>query len=250
MLVLKDFRCLFPFVPEDKFLDLNESPNLPNYYFRSMIIKPKDAIIVVDWGGCSVLGDIYGVNILGKTLPKKLYEYIPLVPVDISDFRLPSKFVIISADYQEHIRSLTEETLQGIVDYLLTTPFTPVLVGKYERYTLRGALDLTGQTSIPQLASILREAACVVGGDSGVIHLAGTTETPIVSGFTSIDPQFRLVQRPKGVQVVLEPDSCRFCRSYSRIVPPHNEWCEFGDKICREELTSEKFISALKGLGI
>ena len=43
--------------------------------------------------------------------------------------------------------------------------------------------DLTGRTDLPQLAAVLREAALVIGADSGVMHLAAAVQTPQIALF-------------------------------------------------------------------
>lgn len=44
-------------------------------------------------------------------------------------------------------------------------------------------LNLVGKTSLPQLADVLRRADLFIGADSGVMHLAAATATPVVSIF-------------------------------------------------------------------
>jgi ADP-heptose:LPS heptosyltransferase len=51
------------------------------------------------------------------------------------------------------------------------------------------ALDLTGQTSIQDLAGLASRAAVAVGGDTGPIHLAATMGCPVVALFSAFsDP--------------------------------------------------------------
>ncbi|MBW7877757.1 MAG: WecB/TagA/CpsF family glycosyltransferase [Anaerolineae bacterium] len=45
------------------------------------------------------------------------------------------------------------------------------------------ALDLTGKTSVPRLAGVLRQCALYVGSDSGVTHVAAAVGTPTVAVF-------------------------------------------------------------------
>jgi ADP-heptose:LPS heptosyltransferase len=45
------------------------------------------------------------------------------------------------------------------------------------------AIDLTGRTSIPELATLLARAQFVVGGDSFIGHLAAAVGTPTISIF-------------------------------------------------------------------
>jgi N-acetylglucosaminyldiphosphoundecaprenol N-acetyl-beta-D-mannosaminyltransferase len=45
------------------------------------------------------------------------------------------------------------------------------------------AVDLTGKTTLPQLAGVIQRADLYIGADSGVMHLASATGTPIVAIF-------------------------------------------------------------------
>ena len=44
-------------------------------------------------------------------------------------------------------------------------------------------LDVTGQTTLPQLADIIARADLFIGADSGVMHIAAATGTPVISIF-------------------------------------------------------------------
>ena len=45
----------------------------------------------------------------------------------------------------------------------------------------RKALNLTGRTKLPELFEIIRNAACVIGGDSAPVHIATLTSTPVLN---------------------------------------------------------------------
>jgi autotransporter strand-loop-strand O-heptosyltransferase len=62
-----------------------------------------------------------------------------------------------------------------------------------------GIYDYTNKTSLSQAWNILNRANCVVTMDSGILHLAGTTDTHIVQLGSSIDPEYRAPYR-KGSQ--------------------------------------------------
>lgn len=53
----------------------------------------------------------------------------------------------------------------------------------------RPHLDLSGHTSLPQLAALLRRAALLVTNDSGPMHLAVAVGTPVVALFGPTDPR-------------------------------------------------------------
>ena len=62
-----------------------------------------------------------------------------------------------------------------------------------------GIYDYTNKTTLSQAWNILDKANCVVTMDSGILHLAGTTDTHIIQLGSSIDPEYRAPYR-KGTQ--------------------------------------------------
>lgn len=82
-------------------------------------------------------------------------------------------------------------------------------------------VDLTGKTSLKQLAHIIRKASCFVGGDTGPMHLAAAIGTPVVALFGPTDPARN---GPYGDQhkVLLVDRECRGC--WKRQCP-HSEIC-------------------------
>jgi autotransporter strand-loop-strand O-heptosyltransferase len=62
-----------------------------------------------------------------------------------------------------------------------------------------GIYDYTNKTSLSQAWNILNKSTCVVTMDSGILHLAGTTDTHILQLGSSIDPEYRAPYR-KGSQ--------------------------------------------------
>jgi len=55
--------------------------------------------------------------------------------------------------------------------------------------TQRPHLDLSGRTTIPQLAALLRRATLLVTNDSGPMHLAVAVRTPVVALFGPTEPR-------------------------------------------------------------
>jgi heptosyltransferase-3 len=60
---------------------------------------------------------------------------------------------------------------------------------------LASSYDLVECTTLPEAAKLISRAALFIGPDSGLMHVAGATSTPIVGLFTSVDPLVRLPWR-------------------------------------------------------
>ncbi|MDE3074671.1 MAG: lipopolysaccharide heptosyltransferase II [Chloroflexota bacterium] len=97
---------------------------------------------------------------------------------------------------------------------------------------------MAGQTSIPQLAALLKRADLLLTGDTGPAHLAAALGTPIVSVFGPTDP---LVYAPFTPRVaVLRRDlSCSPC-----YVAKATAECPYGHVNCMRELQPEEVYQA------
>lgn len=85
-----------------------------------------------------------------------------------------------------------------------------------------GGVDLTGRTSLPELAGVLAGASAVVVGNTGPAHLAAAVGTPVVSIFAPVVPLERW--GPWGVPNVVLGDQqspCALTRARTCPVPGH-----------------------------
>lgn len=81
--------------------------------------------------------------------------------------------------FAELARALSQKFGLGVV--LVGTPTDNV--DELERRYHGVALNLAGQTTLPQLTAVLRRARLFIGADSGVMHLATAAGAPIIALF-------------------------------------------------------------------
>ncbi len=101
----------------------------------------------------------------------------------------------------------------ALAEILTARGITPVVVGAETdtpaaaaiRQTAPATLDLTGQTTLQQLAGLAAHAAVAIGGDTGPIHLAGVMGCPVVALFSRYSHP--ISARPQGPSVVLQADT-------------------------------------------
>jgi len=62
-------------------------------------------------------------------------------------------------------------------------------------FEIEKGLNLMNKTSLSDCWHLMTKARCVITMDSGMLHLAGTTETPIVHLGSSIKPEYRIPYR-------------------------------------------------------
>jgi len=67
-------------------------------------------------------------------------------------------------------------------------------------FEIEKGLNLMNKTNISDCWNLISRARCFITMDSGLLHLAGTTDTPIVHLGSSIKPEFRIPYRNGGRQ--------------------------------------------------
>jgi ADP-heptose:LPS heptosyltransferase len=198
-------------------------------------------------------------------------NYLKLEQVDVSEFNLPEKFVVITTGYTSKTREWPASSINEVVDYIISKGYTPVFLGKsftpaYKNDGIIGTfeadyskgLNLIDKTDLIQANSIMSKSACVVGSDNGLLHLAALSEeTKIVYAFTSVEPHHRLPYRKNELGYncfVVMPDrkklKCFGCQSNMIFAPTTHDFrdCWYGndDIQCTKSLTSDLFIEQLE----
>jgi len=102
------------------------------------------------------------------------------------------------------------------------------------------AVDLGGQTTFAELASVLAQADCVVVGNTGPAHLAAAVGTPIVSLYAPVIPSVRW--RPWRVPHILLGDQEAPCRS------SRERNCPVKGHPCLDGISAEEVVRAVDSL--
>lgn len=166
-------------------------------------------------------------------------DYVPTEPCSVY---LPDRYVCIHPSKTWDSRSWSKPNWERLIKTLEQHEIPVVIVGKssidWKKYDLHkpdenvirelsskgaisvsGANNFTDDTSISQLWHILSNAHSVITMDSGILHLAGTTDTQIFQLGSSINPYFRAPYR-KGTQQYryeyLSGTCDKFCASSMR----------------------------------
>lgn len=170
----------------------------------------------------------------------------PILPL------LGKSFAVMTPGATFENRAMLAKTFNGIKDYFISKNILPVFLGNElvgtrkvnfdEGYDYSGGLDLRGKTTLLEAAKIITKSRVVVGLDNGLLHLAATTETPIVFGYNIASPEHRKPRRLEGKIVDVFPDikklSCTFCQSRMRMAFKHDfRQCMYGDNKCLEEIS-------------
>ena len=224
---------------EDSFEIFVESDN------RFMMMKNNN-ISQLNVGGCNII-DYQSIQ-CGFTLTpdEKTLDYFPDDSNIFEQYNIPENYIIFNTCISWESRTWKREKWQELINLCNDNNIFTVLVGKenenlgiYENLDVRCGLDLQNETSIDDLWHLLNKAKCLVCTDSGVLHLAGTTDVEILLLSGSINPYHRLPFR-NGSQdyktTIINGECTIFCASniaYNKLehgtfmgTPPINECLE------------------------
>ena len=131
---------------------------------------------------------------------------------DIGRFNLPRNVVALVPGSAPHrpVKRWPAAQYQALALALRARGLTPVVIGTGGETPIArkipAAIDLTGQTSFGDLASIARAARFAVGNDTGPMHLMATAGCPAVVLFSYDSDPALCAPRGPDVRVLRRPD--------------------------------------------
>ena len=150
-------------------------------------------------------------------------DYISNPYESIND--LPEKYVVIHPAKTWDSRTWSSESWQELANGLNDAGISVVSIGKTDNkapdvskpiFKINNVFDLTDQLSLSQCWHVLDKAEVVITMDSGILHLAGTTDVHILQLGSSIHPYYRAPYR-NGTQqykyTYVKGDCNLFCAS-------------------------------------
>ena len=156
-------------------------------------------------------------------------------------------YIVLHIGAGNEFRFWGADNLKSLLDLLLSETGYPVVLvgGEEDRSTARTLLkgregerliSLAGEIGLKQLHRLISDAALFIGPDSGPMHIASSTSTPIVAIFGPTVPD---VFGPWQARAsILERDlECRPCRQRR---------CETEDFRCLRSTTPEEVFRACR----
>lgn len=216
------------------------------------------------------LVDIASICLTGGSLRLKDKNYPLVDKKNLPKYKIPSKkYIVLAYGYTCEIRKMQDIAYTKLKNYILARGYDVVLIGnsnheitysdgtpskpKYNGIDTKGCINLIDKTSLTEALSIIYYSKGIIGLDNGLIHLAGLTNVPIIAGYTTVDPEFRMPYRHNklGWKVyAVEPDSkCRYCQNMYMILFGYSfVICNNKEKPleCTKSLNTDKWLSQLK----
>ncbi|WP_159798435.1 glycosyltransferase family 9 protein [Puerhibacterium puerhi] len=170
------------------------------------------------------------------------------LPADVAALLPAGPFVVVHPGASVPARAPRPDDARAYVTALAAAGWDVVVTGGPGERALAGhvaagapdAVDLGGRTTLPELATVLAAAACVVVGNTGPAHLAAAVGTPVVSLFSPVVPADRWA--PWGVPVAVLGDQGAACRA------TRARECPVAGHPCLASVPAGQVVGAVAGL--
>jgi len=167
-----------------------------------------------------------------------------------SEISLKKPYAVLSPGSQWNTKRWTPEGFTEIGKKLEKTGRQVVIVGTTSEKEianqissqLNSAVNLCGQTSVFELAQVLRDADILFCNDSGAMHVASVVETPLVSVFGPTVPGQGYSPWNKKARIAEVTLSCRPCGSHGHVK------CPIGTHDCMKQISAESVWALGEGL--
>lgn len=124
----------------------------------------------------------------------------------LKTYNIPKSAIVLHTSTNWPNRTWSQKKWQDIIDYLNDKKIFTVLIGKYTEEYVHSSIgdkiekkffdfdnlygvNLINKTSLSESWQILHNTKCVITMDTGVLHLAGTTDTFIIQLGSAKDPR-------------------------------------------------------------
>lgn len=240
-------------------------PNMGDVPFRGPVELQRESLNATG-AHLSTCGWVYFTN--KEKAPEGWDSYPQFKQEDLDKIVLPEaaqdlkwgEYVVVTTGKTTPSREVPGKYWNPIIEHIRSKGLKPVFLGKSVVETGNASnihtkfdqaiqydrgLNLIDKTSLMQAAAIMSRAACVVGHDNGLLHIAGCTPTvPIVFGYNLASPNHREPKRPHlknngcyNVNLTSKELACNFCQSNFNFLIGYNfRHCFYSDLACIHKL--------------
>jgi ADP-heptose:LPS heptosyltransferase len=148
-------------------------------------------------------------------------------------------------------RTWPKNLWQETVSVLVRRGFRVVTIGKggdFRADPNPGVINGVEVFSLGEIRELMKRASVFVGMDSGMLHVAQTTDVPIVGLFTIANPLYRVVDRKNTKTIALVPQTeCKFCL-HEQTPPVTFVGCKFSTNHCLTEIKPSDVVEAVMSI--
>lgn len=144
-------------------------------------------------------------------------------------------------------RTFQRQKWNDVAKKLVTMGYKTLIIGRGGDYRVdlySGVLNLVDHLTIHEIRELMRRSNVFVGMDSGMLHIAMTTNIPCVGIFTIANPDFRVVERQAKTIALIPKVHCRFCL-HDQPPPVNFVACKYGTNPCLDDFSAERIVEAV-----
>jgi ADP-heptose:LPS heptosyltransferase len=221
----------------------------------------------------------YAFNFLINARPENMEQRSYTTAAGLGPRTIFEKYVVFPVGATSDNKLFKASVMGPVMQWCIDAGYTPVIVGTKTSHThtkvdgelkpivireqsdllprevFAKCLDWREKTTLLELRDVLGHAKAVVGVDGGTMHLAGTTDVPIVFASGTTLPKHRYIPRHgshefRARYIGPRDLECYGCQSNWPLTTWHFTGCAYGDVACMDKLDPRDFIDALKELGL
>ncbi len=142
-----------------------------------------------------------------------------------------AKLIVMAPGTNWETKQWRSDAFAEVARHFLHKKFAVVLIGSDREHEVcaqvaalaPGAINLAGETTLPELAALLRRGAISISNDSGPMHMAAALDRPVVAVFGPTDPIWAGPYRRADAVLRAElPCSPCYLRQLSRCTHHHD----------------------------
>ena len=140
----------------------------------------------------------------------------------------------------ERFAEVAKEIVRDYPVFIVGSPYEWKRGEDLKRMIGKGCYNLAGSFRLSELKEIFISSRGVLGGDTGLLHMADALDVPAVMLFTSTAPSLGFAPTRRTTVVISSDVPCQPCHVHGV------NKCPLGSFECLERITSEKVIFAIK----
>lgn len=144
-------------------------------------------------------------------------------------------------------RTWPRDRWMAVVRGLVTRGYKVLAIGRggdFRADLLNGVTNLVDMLDLFEVRELIKRSSVFIGMDSGMFHVAQTTDTPTVGLFTVANPEFR-VTRPDNTAALVPKISCKFCLHEEK-PPVTYVGCKIGTRQCLTDITPDEVLHSVE----
>lgn len=165
--------------------------------------------------------------------------------------KLPDKFIVHPTAVIHMAVSWPNRTWQRqkwlrVIDNFTSRGAKVIIIGQgndFKPDAKANVLSMVNKLNIHEIKEIVQMSSVFIGMDSGLLHIAATTTTPLIGLFTCANPVYRLVERKVPSVALIPKVVCRFCL-HEQTPPVTFAGCHRGNYQCLNDITVQDVINS------